>query len=121
MDTRTKILTAEQALARGKELRGCLLVSGYFDPLLAAHAARLAGLMAPDRRLVVLIENPPDPILPAAARAELVAGLRGVNAVVLPGADGKAPLSAAVKLAAEDAQRTAAFQQHVQQRQKVRS
>ncbi len=41
---------------------------------------------APDRRLVVEIANPPRPLLPARARAELVAALGMVDYVVL--ADG---------------------------------
>lgn len=117
MDSRSKILTAEEARARVAALSSGLLVSGYFDPVLAAHAARLAGLCDPGRRLVVLIEDPPEPILPARARAELVAALRGVDTVVLPAPDGTAALAATVKLAAEDAERTAAFEAHVHRRQ----
>lgn len=81
MDTRTKILTGAEALERFPDAR---YVRGYFDPLLASHAARLAELAA-DAPLVVLLSDPPDPLLDARSRAQLVAGLRSVSAIVLPG------------------------------------
>lgn len=51
---------------------------GYFDPLTAEIAARLATLGS---QLTVAILDPPDPLLPARARAELVAALRCVQQV----------------------------------------
>lgn len=66
-------------------------VCGYFDPLLASHAARLEELAAGEP-LVVVLTDPPDPLLPALSRGQLLAGLRCVSAVVLPGdaeAEGK--------------------------------
>jgi hypothetical protein len=56
------------------------LVLGYFDPLTAAHVARLAELGA---SLTVAVLDPPDPLLPARARAELVAALRAVAQVMI--------------------------------------
>lgn len=49
--------------------------------MIASHAERLAGLKHPGMPLLVLITTPPDPILPAAARAQLVAGLAVVDYV----------------------------------------
>ncbi len=72
---------SRQALPPG----GHLFVSGWFDPLLAAHASQLESLRVPGRSLVVVITDPPDPLLPARARAELVAALRPVDYVVLEG------------------------------------
>jgi len=59
------------------------VVTGYFDPLLAAHAERLEEIRATADALMVLVTNPPEPILEAQARAALVAGIRAVDYVVL--------------------------------------
>lgn len=74
MDTRSKILNSAAGLSVP------VLVIGYFDPVTAEHAARLAALGS---GLTVAILDPPDPLLPARARAELVAALRCVERVVL--------------------------------------
>jgi bifunctional ADP-heptose synthase (sugar kinase/adenylyltransferase) len=79
VDSRHKIRTTVPA---GENVQ---IVSGYFDPLLAAHAERLEAIKRPGARLVVALADPPDPILPARARAELVAALRCVDYVVHPG------------------------------------
>jgi len=79
VDTRSKIVGAREAanIAAG----GATVVSGYFDPLIAWHARWLAGFKKPARPLLVLIATPENPILPAPARAELVASLRVVDHV----------------------------------------
>lgn len=70
--------------ARGRgEL--CRLVAGYFDPLLASHARRLRRYRGGADLLVVLVESPDHPLLPAAPRAELVAALSPVDYVALAG------------------------------------
>ena len=79
MDTRTKIVPIEE-VARLAE-SGATVVSGYFDPLLASHAGRLQDLKRSGVPLVVLIADKDDAILPARARAELVAGLQVVDYV----------------------------------------
>jgi hypothetical protein len=58
---------------------GATVIRGYFDPLLASHAARLTQASRP---LAVIVVDPPDPLLPLAARQLLVAALRCVDAVV---------------------------------------
>jgi hypothetical protein len=78
-DTRRKIVGASEAA--GIAARGATVVSGYFDPLIAWHARWLAGFKKPARPLLVLIATPENPILPAQARAELVASLRVVDHV----------------------------------------
>ena len=85
MDTRNKILTAEQAsrVLAGDERR-YIAVTGYFDPLLAAHARRLRQVRQAADGLIVVLSTPPKPILPPRARAELVAALAMVDYVVLP-------------------------------------
>jgi len=115
VDTRRKILTAEEAVEHwsGRKVR---LVRGYFDPLLPEHARRLAELAAPGAALVVVIEDPPQPILPARARAELVAALRAVDCVVL-GAPANIPADVVFDETREDLRRAREFIAHVRARQ----
>ncbi len=115
MDTREKIIDAAQAARIAAS--GATVVSGYFDPLIASHAGRLAELKTEGSKLLVLIATPRHAILPAAARAELVAGLRAVD-YVSEAADG---LNAQIHLEEEDDQRYRALLQHVHARQKAAS
>jgi glycerol-3-phosphate cytidylyltransferase-like family protein len=84
LDTRRKIV-APEAINDSQPL---LLVTGFFDPLLASHADRLAALRRDGWRLAVLLSDPPDPVLPLRARAELVAALRAVDYVVVADCSG---------------------------------
>ena len=95
MDTRRKIVRDR---VRWGAPEGALAVAGPFDPLLAAHARQLEELKRDGRALVVFVTGPEDPILPLEARAELVAALRCVDAVV---ADGGAPPEEALDLTAD--------------------
>ena len=79
-------------------------VRGYFDPLLAAHAERLEELAA-DGPLVVHIEDPPAPLLPALSRGQLVSGLAAAGAVVLPG-QGEVPETAVDERASDEKRRS---------------
>ena len=81
MDTRSKILTLDEA----GSVEATVLVIGYFDPVLADHASRLASYGSP---LVVSLLDPPEEMLPARARAELVAALGCVRHVILGDARG---------------------------------
>jgi bifunctional ADP-heptose synthase (sugar kinase/adenylyltransferase) len=56
---------------------------GYFDPLLAAHARRLREIAGPASVVFAAIREPERPILPARARAELVAALAAIDCVIL--------------------------------------
>ncbi|MBM3746069.1 MAG: hypothetical protein FJW34_09745 [Acidobacteria bacterium] len=115
MDSRSKILTAEEA-ARRFTGPGVRWVKGHFDPLLPEHARRLAELAAPGARLVAVVTDPPEPILPARARAELVAALRVVDWVVVgPGAS--IPAGAVFDETQEDLRRARDFRLHVRARQ----
>ncbi|HEX5227392.1 MAG TPA: hypothetical protein VFW44_06760 [Bryobacteraceae bacterium] len=82
MDTRTKIIESSELEPRlgGRPARR---VSGHFDPLLAGHVRRIAQASESGRALVVEVTNPPRPLLPQRARAELVAALSMVDFVVL--------------------------------------
>ena len=115
MDTREKIVDAAQAARIAAS--GATVVSGYFDPLVASHAERLAELKPPGATLLVLIATPDNAILPAAARAQLVAGLRDVDYV----AELAAGLTPQIHLEQEDAERFAALLAHVHARQKCAS
>lgn len=115
MDTREKIIDAAEAAVIAAS--GATVVSGYFDPLIASHAERLAALKPDGKKLLVLIATPPNAILPAAARAELVAGLRAVDYV----AELAAGIVPEIRLEQEDAERFQALLQHVHLRQKAAS
>jgi bifunctional ADP-heptose synthase (sugar kinase/adenylyltransferase) len=114
LDTREKIVDAAQAARIAAS--GATVVSGYFDPLVASHAERLAALKT-GAKLLVLIATPDNPILPAAARAELVAGLRAVD-YVAELTDGLTPQ---IHLEQEDAERFTLLLQHVHARNKCES
>lgn len=79
MDTRTKIKEHNQLKP------GTLVVSGHFDPLLAAHAEWLQQARGGAQALAVVVTEPPDPLLPAHARAALVAALASVDEVFVAG------------------------------------
>jgi len=93
-------------------------VWGHFDPLLAAHARRLGELASPGAVLIAAVSEPARPILPARARAELVAALAAVDYVVLPG-DGALDgleADAICREEAADERRTGDLMRHVQSR-----
>ena len=87
MDTRQKILTPTQAVETVRRLRAegrsVRFATGWFDPLLAAHALRLEQLRGGAARVMAIVTDPSVPILPSRARAELVAALSVVDFVVL--------------------------------------
>src|SRR5437868_780262 len=113
LDTRTKIVPAEAALAR---LAGRPLVAAYFDPLVASHADRFRELAEKHGPLAICICDPADPLLPAQARAELAAACRDVEMVVI----GEDFLSRTTEIIDErpgDLDRRAALMKHVHSRQ----
>jgi bifunctional ADP-heptose synthase (sugar kinase/adenylyltransferase) len=113
VDTRTKIVSAAEAARIAAS--GAIVVTGYFDPLLAAHAERLAGLKRQGLPLLIAIADPENSILPARARAELVAGLAVVD-YVTESADGLAPH---VRLEAEHFTALEELIEHVHARQQT--
>jgi len=78
LDTRNKI---------GGPLPGpdTVWVCGYFDPLLAGHLALLKARRVAGKPLAVRILDAPGPILPADARARLVAAIEMVDYVAVNG------------------------------------
>jgi D-glycero-beta-D-manno-heptose 1-phosphate adenylyltransferase len=96
MDTRQKILSRENLSLRMKELRNrgqrIVLANGCFDLLHVGHARYLEGARREGDVLVVAINSDASmrplkgegrPILPAVARAELVAALSAVDYVTI--------------------------------------
>jgi bifunctional ADP-heptose synthase (sugar kinase/adenylyltransferase) len=89
MDTRDKIIDSSRAAAlvaalrsRGSALK---VVTGYFDILIAEHVRRLRNIACGADAVFVMVLNPPDPVLGARARAELVAAGGVVDYVVPSG------------------------------------
>ena len=126
MDTRAKIVglaAAEEAARRARGTgKSVKLVSGHFDPLLAAHARRLREIADKDTALFVVIREPDRPILPARARAELVAALGMVDYVLLAetlaaeDSFGRLQPDAVYREEAADRRRTLGLMLHVQNR-----
>ena len=84
MDTRHKIIESQraQALAQGLRAKGVKIVTGYFDVIVAEHVRRLRAIKNGSAMLVVVVLDPPEALLAARARAELVAALAVVDYVV---------------------------------------
>ena len=82
LDTRNKIVSAGEArqIAGARSARW---ITGSFDPLLAEHAASISSTKKSGELLIVEVANPPEPLLPQRARAELIAGLASVDYVVI--------------------------------------
>ena len=106
MDTRSKILDAVPSDARQTKT-----VLGYFDPMHAGHVRRLRELSGSDQ-LTVIIADPPEPILPSRARAELVAAL-GCVKYVIAGESAADGLPHVVDERPADAVRSREFAQYV--------
>jgi hypothetical protein len=109
LDTRTKIVAPERVAGR-------TLVAAYVDPLVATHAQRFQELADEHGPLALCLCDPPNPLLPARARAELAAALRHVEFVVI----GDAALAQAPSVIDErpaDLARRAALMAHVRNRQ----
>jgi bifunctional ADP-heptose synthase (sugar kinase/adenylyltransferase) len=84
MDTRHKIIELQQALAllADRRAKGVKIVTGYFDVIVAEHVRRLQEIKNGSGTLVVMVLDPPEPVLGGRARAELVAALGMVDYVV---------------------------------------
>lgn len=92
IDTRTKILTVEDAVARiaglraaGEKVRAAIALC---DPMLPHHISQMARV-AGDAKLVLVMATPEDAYLPVRARAELAASLACVDAVVIAETDAR--------------------------------
>jgi hypothetical protein len=115
MDTRTKILTLDQALITA---RGRTVFVAYFDVITSQLTRCLSEIGAP---LTALVLDPPNPLLSLQARAELAASLCCVEAVVpLPGDPAlfleQLNPAKIIHWETEDSTRTARLIEHVQTR-----
>jgi bifunctional ADP-heptose synthase (sugar kinase/adenylyltransferase) len=121
MDTRIKILSGPHIL-EGEPLA---MVTGYFDVLRAEHVRDLAAAhhRAPHARLLAVVVRGAEPLLPLAARVELVAAVRMVDYVLT--ADDKdvdclikalRPVLL-VRLESDDLRRVSRLKEHVQRQQ----
>ena len=64
--------------------RQAAIVTGYFDLLQVDHVRRLEEIRAAHELLIVLLADPPNPVLDSDSRAQLVAALDMIDYVVLP-------------------------------------
>ena len=126
MDTREKILSLSEVdalLCAGE----WLVAVGQFDPLTAGQASRLHALRGRNGKLLVVVLENSQALLPGAARAALIAALRDVNAVIIAEPDKwrNAIPSAADVLVIEDPEaekaRSADFVRYVVTRQAAAS
>ena len=82
MDTRSKILSMDAlsgVLATGE----WLAIVGLFDPLTAEQARRLAGFSTQSRKRLAIVLESENALLPAEARAVVIAALGEVDAVFI--------------------------------------
>jgi bifunctional ADP-heptose synthase (sugar kinase/adenylyltransferase) len=125
VDTRSKIVTPEEACALARGSRNAALATGYFDVLLAAHVRELDRVRdsLPEAVLLVALGTPPRPLLDARARAEMVAALAMVDYVVsledrrMESLLAAFPVERIVRLEAAHEQRMRELIQHVHRRQ----
>jgi len=82
VDTREKIRSLEN-LRETLSRDAWTVIAGFFDPLTAEAAERVAGLAAVGRKLLVVIRPRDNELLSMEARAILMAALRCVDAVYI--------------------------------------
>jgi bifunctional ADP-heptose synthase (sugar kinase/adenylyltransferase) len=123
MDTRAKIIDLASA-ARLRRLGVRLkLVAGYFDVLTPDLVRRLRSL-SDGGRLIAVVLDPPNPLLPSRARAELAAALSVIDYVLLlPEASLETALEEirpdeVIREDMADGKRSQALIEHVHQRQR---
>lgn len=124
MDTREKIRNLEDlrvTLSRD----AWTIVAGFFDPLTAEAAERVAGLAAGGRKLLVVIRPCGRELLSVDARAALMAALRSVDAVLIEASPEwrdlaqRNPLITIEEDAAADLRRAQEFERLVLDRQTI--
>jgi hypothetical protein len=82
MDTRVKIIDLALAARLRRPGVPVKLVAGYFDVLTPDLVSRLHALSGAGL-LIAVIVDPPNPLLPSRARAELAAALSVIDYVLL--------------------------------------
>ena len=123
MDTREKIIELSQTAQRFSDGKW-IIVPALFDPLTATQAKRVAGLRENGSKLAAIVLDVSDTLLPAKARASLIAALRSVDLVIVAEPQrwrDAIPASANIKIVEDkpgEAARSAEFVQFVVARQK---
>ena len=120
MDTREKIVPLENLATRLGNAQW-LAVLGKFDPLTLTQANRLAELSKNGRSLIAVVEPSTQTLLPAEARAVLLAALRSVQLVVIA-RPSELPLHPQIDVVEDEdgeRRRTAEFVQLITQRHGV--
>lgn len=129
MDTRSKILTSAEAERAVRGLaRPLIVVTGYFNVLVAEHARELGALRQADPDALVLVAVLPvdNELLSQRGRAEMVAALAVVDYVVIAAGGDPAGLvellrpAMVVRWEAADAARTRRLIEHVHERRQTR-
>ena len=123
MDTRAKIIDLASAAGLRSQGVRLKLVAGYFDVLTPDLVRRLQSL-SDGARVIAVVLDPPKPLLPAQARAELAAALSMVDYVLSP--QGESLEKAIEEIRPDevvredlaDGKRSQALIEHVHQRQK---
>jgi hypothetical protein len=123
MDTRAKIIDLASAARLRRPGVRLKLVAGYFDVLTPDLVSRL-GSLSDGGRLIAVVLDPPNPLLPSRARAELAAALSVIDYVLLlPDAGIEKALDEirpdeVVREDMADGKRSQALIEHVHQRQR---
>ncbi len=123
MDTRAKIIDLASAASLQRQGARLKVVTGYFDVLTPDLVRRLQGL-SDGARLIAVVLNPPAPLLPPQARAELAASLSMIDYVLLlpdAGLDKALEVIRPDKVVREDMadqKRSQALIEHVHRRQR---
>jgi cytidyltransferase-like protein len=107
LDTRSKIVDAVP-----EDASFLKVVVGYFDPLHSGHIRRLKEVCRRGEHIGVIVADPAEPILPLAARAELVAALDCVAYVIAAG-ENIPEIPDAIDERESDARRGQVFARHV--------
>jgi hypothetical protein len=120
LDTREKIVGLKD-LPHRLGNANWLAVVGTFDPLTLAQADRLAELTARGRSILTVVQPGVDSLLPAEARAALIAALRSVQLVVIADAASLPPHPQIeiLKDEAGERKRSAEFVERIACRQKA--
>jgi hypothetical protein len=124
-DTRSKILTLEQARSIAAGHRRRVAFVSHVEVLQAMHVRKLEELAAGGwGTLFVVLTEPESPLVPLDARAEVAAGLRVVDYVVPASGGVSAALAAilpdlTVEDEEEDRERTRSLVEHVRSRARV--
>ncbi len=116
MDTRSKIVSLEEAAARASGTGTTVLLS-HFDVLTAERVRQVKTLALDAGLMIAVISEVPGSLLPVAARAELAASLAMVDLVVITEEPlAHFPAARFVDDREMDSARTTRLTEHVQQR-----